>query len=139
MDYPASSRRHSYFNSPKFLFVALINLIRLVFRVYESFGGIAAAAAMPFFYFVFVALPSLILVMVLKKALIGKYKSGVHPMWSWFVWRSEAITATYEACTVGLFLAPLTGTPFLPFFLRQLGVTIGKNCFIDSSDFTELD
>jgi non-ribosomal peptide synthetase-like protein len=60
-------------------------------------------------------------------------------MWTWEVWKTEAVTSIYEALSVPFFLEFMRGTPFLPIFLRLMGVKIGKMTYIDSTDFTEFD
>ncbi|WMW82360.1 amino acid adenylation domain-containing protein [Undibacterium cyanobacteriorum] len=81
--------------------------------------------------FVFVAL--------LKWILIGRYKQSSHPMWTWFVWSSEAITNLYEGITVPNFMRYLKGTPWLPLAFRLLGAKIGKGVYMDTTDITEFD
>ena len=76
---------------------------------------------------------------ILKWITIGKYKEIQMPMWSWGVWKSEAITTIYEALAIPFFLDYLKGTPFLPFFLRWMGVKIGKRVYMDTTDITEHD
>lgn len=61
------------------------------------------------------------------------------PLWTSDVWRSELVTSSYETLTGPLFLDMLTGTPYLNFFLRLLGVQIGKRVTLLSSDITEFD
>jgi len=60
-------------------------------------------------------------------------------MWSWRVWRSEAITSTYEALAVPFFLEFLRGTAWLPIVLRLMGVKTGKRVFLNTTDITEYD
>ena len=60
-------------------------------------------------------------------------------MWCFGVWKSEAVTSTYESLAVSYLLEYLQGTPFLPFFLRFLGIKIGKRACLFTTDFTEYD
>ena len=82
---------------------------------------------------------SFLLVVALKWVLIGKYIPTARPMWSPFVWISEAITNVYESLAVPNFLDFLRGTPLLPWALRLLGVKIGQRTFLDTTDMTEFD
>jgi non-ribosomal peptide synthetase-like protein len=84
-------------------------------------------------------LPSFLVVIILKWVFIGKYKPRQKPMWTWLVWRSEAITSTYEALAVPFLLDFLRGTPWLPLALRLLGVKTGKRVWLNTTDFTEHD
>jgi len=74
-----------------------------------------------------------------KLILIGRYQPAEWPLWSSEVWRSEFVTSTYETLTVPLFLEMLTGTPYLAFFLRLLGVKVGSRATLLSHDITEFD
>ncbi|HQE39136.1 MAG TPA: amino acid adenylation domain-containing protein [Zoogloea sp.] len=82
---------------------------------------------------------SFLFVVILKWLLIGRYKPRAAPMWTSFVWISEALTSIYEAIAVPNFLEYLRGTPMLPTMLRLLGVKIGHNVFMDTTDVTEFD
>ncbi len=92
----------------------------------------------PFCYFLFTAL-STFLVIGLKWLIIGRYQTGTIPLWSSFIWRTELITGLYEAIIVPGFLFFLLGTPFAPMLLRLLGMKIGRNVYIETTDFTEFD
>ncbi|TWJ04658.1 non-ribosomal peptide synthetase-like protein [Mucilaginibacter frigoritolerans] len=93
----------------------------------------------PFYYLFYMGIPAFLLTVFLKWAFIGKYKPKQRPMWSWNVWRSEAITSTYEALSIPFLLEYLQGTPWLPIFMRLLGVKIGKRVFLNTTDITEFD
>ncbi len=80
-----------------------------------------------------------VIVALLKWILIGRYQPRSAPMWTMFVWLSEGVTSLYEAVAIPNFLNYLRGTPMLPFFLRLLGVRIGKDVYMDSADITEFD
>ncbi|MCH7380252.1 MULTISPECIES: delta-poly-L-ornithine synthetase PosA [Acinetobacter] len=80
-----------------------------------------------------------VIVTVLKWALIGRYQPRSAPMWTMFVWLTEGITSLYESVAIPNFLNYLRGTPMLPFFLRLLGVGIGKDVYLDTADITEFD
>ena len=93
----------------------------------------------PLYYIGIVAIPAFLFTVLLKWLFIGKYKKAEYPMWTWQVWRTEAITSLYEALAVPFFLHYLQGTPFLPVMLRLLGVHIGDKVWMDTTDFTEFD
>ncbi len=93
----------------------------------------------PFYYLFFMGIPAFLLTVLLKWVFIGKYKPKQRPMWSWNVWRSEAITSTYEALSIPFFLEYLQGTPWLPVVMRLLGVKTGKRVFMNTTDITEFD
>ncbi|MDB5156717.1 MAG: peptide synthetase, partial [Mucilaginibacter sp.] len=93
----------------------------------------------PFYYLFFMGVPSFLVPLVLKWVFIGKYKAQQKPMWSWAVWKSEAVTSTYEALAIPFFLDYLQGTPWLPPFMRLLGVKVGKRVWMNTTDITEFD
>ncbi|MDR0792057.1 MAG: amino acid adenylation domain-containing protein [Chitinophagaceae bacterium] len=94
---------------------------------------------LPLYYLKFMGLPALLITVLLKWVVVGKYKKEQKPMWTHKVWRSEAITSTYEALAVPFFLEYLKGTPFLPMALRLFGVKIGKKVWLNTTDITEYD
>ncbi len=98
-----------------------------------------ALPGIPALYLLLIGLPSFLITTLLKWVFAGRYESGSHPMWSWSVWRSEAITSTYEALAVPFFLEYLKGTPWLPLILRVLGVKTGKRIWMNTTDITEYD
>lgn len=78
-------------------------------------------------------------VVALKWLTIGRYRPRAAPMWTPFVWISEAVTSIYESIAVPNCLEYLRGTPMLPVALRLLGVRIGRGVYLDTTDFTEFD
>jgi non-ribosomal peptide synthetase-like protein len=78
-------------------------------------------------------------VVALKWILVGRYRPRAAPMWTPFVWISEAVTNLYESLAVPNFLDLLRGTPMLPWALRLLGVRIGRGVYMNTTDITEFD
>ena len=95
-------------------------------------GGLTAAGLL-------YGLLSLAFVVLLKWTLIGRYKQRAVPMWTFFVWFSEAVTNLYEGVAVPNFLRYLRGTPWLPWALRLLGAKFGRGVYLDTTDITEFD
>jgi non-ribosomal peptide synthetase-like protein len=93
----------------------------------------------PFYYLLYMGVPAFLFTVALKWAFIGKYKARQKPMWTWHVWRSEAITSTYEALAVPFLLDFLRGTPWLPLLVRLLGAKTGKRVWMNTTDITEFD
>ena len=94
---------------------------------------------LPLYYLCYMGMPAFMLTMLLKWVFVGKYTPRQKPMWTWLVWRSEAVTSTYEALAVPFLLDFLKGTPWLPMFLRLMGVKIGRRAWLNTTDFTEHD
>jgi len=84
-------------------------------------------------------LASFVLVVALKWLLVGRYRPCAVPMWTPFVWISEAVTNLYESLAAPNFLDVLRGTPMLPWALRLLGVRIGAGVYMNTTDVTEFD
>ena len=84
-------------------------------------------------------LTSFLVVVALKWLLIGRYRPHAAPMWTPFVWISEAVTNLYESLAVRNFLDMLRGTPLLPWALRLLGARIGRGVYLNTTDLTEFD
>ena len=78
-------------------------------------------------------------VVALKWLLVGRYHPRAAPMWTPFVWLSEAVTNLYESLAVPNFLDLLRGTPMLPWALRLLGAHIGQGVYLNTTDLTEFD
>jgi len=122
-----------------YLMAGLTLLSTACFEIDDRFGLFWAIVTFPLFYLALVALPALFIVAALKWILIGRYREGTHPMWTYFVWISEAITAVYEMLLIPLLFEFLRGTPFMAWPLRLLGVKIGRRTLIDTTDITEFD
>jgi non-ribosomal peptide synthetase-like protein len=93
----------------------------------------------PVYYLGYMGIPAFLITLLLKWVFVGKYKAKQKPMWTWLVWRSEAITVIYEALAVPFLLDYLRGTPWLPLALRLMGVKVGKRVWLNTTDFTEHD
>jgi non-ribosomal peptide synthetase-like protein len=55
------------------------------------------------------------------------------------VWKSEFVTSIYETLAAPLLTNMLTGTPFLAWVFRLLGVQIGARTTLLANDITEYD
>ena len=82
---------------------------------------------------------TLLFVAAFKWLLLGRYKTCTTPMWTPFVWLSEAVSNMYEGITVPNFMRYLRGTPFLPLALNLFGCHIGRGVYMDTTDVTEFD
>lgn len=102
----------------------------------ERWGAVAldlavAGVLFGFATFLFVAL--------FKWLAVGRYRQHAVPMWTPFVWLSEAATNMYEGIAVPWFLRYLRGTPWLSDALNLLGARIGRGVYLDTTDLTEFD
>ncbi len=78
-------------------------------------------------------------VVLFKWLTVGRYKRRAVPMWTPFVWLSEAATNMYEGIAVPWFLRYLRGTPWLADAFKLLGASIGRGVYLDTTDMTEFD
>ncbi len=97
------------------------------------------ALQFPFYYIGIVSIPAFLFCLILKWVFIGRYREEQYPMWTWKVWRTEAITSIFEALATPYLLTNLEGTPFLPFLFRLMGVKVGKRVWMNTADITEFD
>ena len=67
-----------------------------------------------------------VFVAILKWTLLTRYRKCSVPMWTPFVWVSEAVTNLYEGIAVPNFMSYLRGTPWLPLAFNLLGAKIGR-------------
>ncbi|MEU3352377.1 Pls/PosA family non-ribosomal peptide synthetase [Streptomyces sp. NPDC037389] len=74
-----------------------------------------------------------------KWLLMGRFKAGEHPLWSSFVWRNELYDTFVESLAVPWLAGPFTGTPVLNWWLRSLGVRIGRGVWCDTHWLPETD
>ena len=87
----------------------------------------------------FFSFGTFLVVAAFKWAAMGRYRKHNTPMWTPFVWLSEAATNLYEGIAVPNFLRYLRGTPWLPLMLRLLGSRIASSAYLDTTDMTEFD
>ena len=80
-----------------------------------------------------------VIVVCIKRILVGPYGPLVRPLWSTFVRRTELVTGLYETVVVPSLLSLLTGTPFAAPVLRALGANIGRRCYLETTFLTEFD
>jgi non-ribosomal peptide synthetase-like protein len=124
---------------PMSIFVALVSLMLNTTDILQDYISLTTwLASVPLLYLAAGALAVLVTVL-LKYLLIGRYKAGAHPIWSAYVWRSELIAAIYSNLCATFFLELVRGTPFIAWPLRALGMKVGRRCYIDSTFFSDYD
>jgi non-ribosomal peptide synthetase-like protein len=122
-----------------FVIAAGYLIVRFVLSLTGEAGGPLRVAAALSVAGCLYGLTSFLLVVALKWILIGRYRPRAAPMWTPFVWISEAVTNVYESLAVPNVLDILRGTPMLPWALRLLGVAMGRGIYLNTTDFTEFD
>lgn len=76
---------------------------------------------------------------VAKWLLVGRHRSGEHPLWSSFVWRNELADTFVEVVAVPWLAGSVPGTPLMTAWLRGLGARIGKGVWVESYWLPETD
>ena len=76
---------------------------------------------------------------VAKWVLVGRIKTGEHPLWSSFVWRNELADTFVETVAAPWFARGGTGTPALNLWLRSLGAHIGPGVWCETYWLPEAD
>ncbi|WP_200303685.1 Pls/PosA family non-ribosomal peptide synthetase [Streptomyces adelaidensis] len=80
-----------------------------------------------------------VLSIVAKWLLVGRHRSGEHPLWSGFVWRNELADTFVEVLAVPWLAGSVPGTPVLNLWLRGLGARIGEGVWLESYWLPETD
>jgi non-ribosomal peptide synthetase-like protein len=70
----------------------------------------------------------LLLVVLVKWLIIGRYKPGRHPVGGFYYWRWWLVHRLQSISRVDA----LAGTPLMPLFYRLMGAKVGCNCLIDT-------
>ena len=118
------------------LFLMVAGVIGLYFLLLQ-FGIVGMIALAPLLGLA-LSLCSVLLVVALKKGVMGTFKPVIVPLWSMYVWLNEMVNGTYES-VMSPAIAPFLGTPFIAPLLRLLGCKIGRNTYIETTLFSEFD
>jgi non-ribosomal peptide synthetase-like protein len=74
-----------------------------------------------------------------KWIVIGRYRPGEHPLWSFFVWRDEIVNTCQEQLAGGWLLRSALATPLISTYLRLMGAKVGRDVWCESLNLTEFD
>jgi len=91
---------------------------------------VGAFASLILFYPIMLVVP-----IVAKWLLIGRYKPGTYPLWGLFYFRWWLATTIETAVPVSY----LTGTPLLNIYLRLMGAKVGRNARLHSNNCVVYD
>jgi non-ribosomal peptide synthetase-like protein len=124
---------------PSTFFIIVTNvLLSAVLVMHGEVNTWLIIAIFPLLYFKAGLLAALTMV-AFKWLLMGRYRPCERPLWSPFVWRTEAVTALLDSFASPFFLDLLAGTPFICWFFRLLGAKIGRRVYLDTTELTEFD
>ncbi len=76
---------------------------------------------------------------LVKWVLIGRYRAGEHPLWSFFVWRDEIVNSCQEVLAGGWLVEDFYGTRLMGPYLRLMGAKVGRDVWIESLNITEFE
>jgi non-ribosomal peptide synthetase-like protein len=96
------------------------------------------AAATPFILLA-ASLCAVAITIVIKWVVIGRYRSGDHPLWSFFVWRDEIVNSCQESLAGAWLLNSALGTPLMRVYLRLMGAKVGRDVWCETLTITEFD
>src|SRR5258708_24151007 len=77
----------------------------------------------------------LLVPIVVKWIVIGRYRPGNYPLWCCYFFRWWLVTTIEGAVPVGY----LEGTPLLNIYLRLMGARVGGNVFLGANNFAIYD
>ncbi len=75
----------------------------------------------------------------LKWVVMGRYRPGTHPLWSFFVWRDELMNALQEQLAGEMLMEMALGTPLMSLYMRAMGSRVGRDVWIETLAVTEFD
>ncbi|WP_210493262.1 Pls/PosA family non-ribosomal peptide synthetase [Microvirga antarctica] len=124
---------------PTALFITFATMAMEVLAPSVLDGRWGTALALCVVASVVIAVVQLFVAVGYKWLLMGVYRPTMHPMWSWWALKTEAVAVMYWGMAGKAILEPFRGTPFLPWALRLFGAKTGKGVFMDTADITEFD
>ncbi|ARX87942.1 amino acid adenylation protein [Streptomyces alboflavus] len=74
-----------------------------------------------------------------KWLLVGRHRTGEHPLWCGFVWRNELADTFVEMVAVPWLGGAVPGTPVMNLWLRGLGARVGRGVWCESYWLPETD
>ncbi|WP_405652824.1 Pls/PosA family non-ribosomal peptide synthetase [Streptomyces sp. RK9] len=74
-----------------------------------------------------------------KWLLVGRHRTGEHPLWCGFVWRNELADTFVEMVAVPWLGGAVPGTPVMNLWLRGLGARVGRGVWCESYWLPEPD
>ena len=113
--------------------LVLVGLVELYFGVMSQQVSLLLACAILAALFFFGYPLTLAIGILAKWVIIGRFKAGSYPLWSWYYFRWWLVTRFTRMS--GL----LTGTPLINIYLRLMGAKIGRGCVIHSAHISAFD
>jgi non-ribosomal peptide synthetase-like protein len=106
--------------------------------IWRTAGGWAAAlAAGPVLFAA--GITGALLATAAKWLLVGRFRAGERALWTSFVWRNELADTFVEVLAAPWLFRFASGTPLLNWWLRSLGVRIGRGVWLETLWLPEFD
>jgi non-ribosomal peptide synthetase-like protein len=101
-------------------------------------GTLTMIAAVPFVLLA-AGVCAAAITIALKWLLIGRYRPGQHPLWSFFVWRDEIMNTCQEQVAGTWLMRSAQATPLMSLYLRLMGAKVGRDVWCETMTITEFD
>jgi len=114
----------------------------VMFLVLERIGsghGVWVMAAAAPIAFLAAGVSAVALTIAVKWLLIGRYRAGEHPLWSFFVWRDEIMNTCQERLAAAWLMSSAQATPLMSIYLRLMGTKVGRDVWCETMTITEFD
>ena len=111
--------------------VMSLPLLAVVLLVYGMIQGTISLATLVvvLICLLFFTLPAAVLLSVATKWLvIGRFKPGEYPVWSFYYFRWWLVTRVLHMSGMSRYV----GSPLMSYYFRMMGAKIGRNCIIDT-------
>ncbi|MFI8344910.1 Pls/PosA family non-ribosomal peptide synthetase [Streptomyces sp. NPDC085639] len=119
--------------------LAVLTVAALCALVTRSGLGVWGAALLSGVVLLVAGLAACVVAVSAKWLLVGRHRTGEHPLWSGFVWRNELADTFVEVLAVPWLTGSVPGTPVLAVWLRALGGRIGRGVWCESYWLPETD
>lgn len=104
-----------------------------------QYWGWWAAAALSGIVLLTFGVIAMLVAVIMKWILVGRFTASEHPLWSSFVWRDELADTFVEALAVPWLVGHISGTPLLSLYFRLMGAKVGKGVWCESYWLPEHD
>jgi non-ribosomal peptide synthetase-like protein len=124
---------------PTSVSIVLGALVLLAIEAAGAAAGTPAMVAVAPLVVAAAAVGAVLVTVVVKWVVIGRYRPGEHALWSWLVWRDEIVNSCQEQLAGEWLLQKAQGTPILSAYLRAMGARVGRDVWCDTLAVTEFD
>ncbi|RJQ80751.1 amino acid adenylation domain-containing protein [Pseudonocardiaceae bacterium YIM PH 21723] len=124
---------------PIVLATVLAELVALSFQEIAVTAGYETAALVGGLVLLAAGAVACLLAAAAKWVLVGRIRTGEHPLWSGFVWRNELAATFTESLAVPWLARAMYGTPLLNGWLRLMGARVGRGVWCETHWLPEAD